>query len=137
MTDLYIMELPEHIVNKIMLYVSHPVADLFKQEFIWELEWFNDGTNNFYKAWRINNCDFNESEDEDYQEDICFVCNHRMTFEDYCEDFVCWNETCRRNPENQPERQYRSTIDDNSSDDELLRPRQTHYNSSDDDDDLI
>ena len=32
------MELPEHIVNKIMLYVSHPVADLFKQSFTWELD---------------------------------------------------------------------------------------------------
>ena len=33
MTSVYIMELPEHIVNKIMLYNSHPVADCFKNEF--------------------------------------------------------------------------------------------------------
>ena len=94
------MELPEHIVNKIMLYVSHPVADLFKQSFSWELQWFNEDGNNFYKAWRINTFGFIESEDENDYEDICYVCNCRMIYEDYCEDFVCWNETCRRNPEN-------------------------------------
>ena len=26
-------KIPEHIIDKIMLYNSHPVADLFKQEF--------------------------------------------------------------------------------------------------------
>ena len=32
------MNLPEHIINKIMLYVSHPVADLFKKEMKTTLE---------------------------------------------------------------------------------------------------
>jgi hypothetical protein len=122
------MELPEHIISKIMSYNSHPVADLFKQSFSWELQWLNEDGTNFYKAWRINSFKFIESEDENYGEDICDVCNCRMVFEDYCEDFVCWNETCRRNPENQPTRQYHSTIDDNSSDDDdELRPRQNNF----------
>ena len=34
----YLEMLPEHIVNKIILYNSHPVADLFKQELEEELE---------------------------------------------------------------------------------------------------
>jgi hypothetical protein len=25
------MEMPEHIINKIMLYLSHPIADLFNE----------------------------------------------------------------------------------------------------------
>ena len=29
----YLEILPENVVNKIMLYNSHPVADLFKKEF--------------------------------------------------------------------------------------------------------
>ena len=33
------MELPEHIVNKIMLYVSHPVADLLKE---YKERWYKD-----------------------------------------------------------------------------------------------
>ena len=104
------MVIPEEIFNKVMLYNSHPVADLFKQSFTWELNWFNDYGNNFYKVWRISNCDFNESED------ICYLCNTIMIYEDYCEDFVCWNEACRRHPENRLPIQYRSTTDD--SDDE-------------------
>lgn len=63
------MELPEHIVNKIMLYVSHPVADLFKRSFTWELHLLKEDRSNFFQAWRINNCDFNESEDEDDDDD--------------------------------------------------------------------
>ena len=116
------------------------MADLFKKSFEWELDWFNEEGNNFYKAWRINNCDSNESEDEDYQEDICWACNRRMIFEDYCEDFVCWNETCPRNPENRPtfddrrNPENRQTSDD-SSDDEALRPRQVRQNEFYDDDD--
>ena len=31
------MELPEHLVNKIMLYFSHPVADLFKNHLCYEI----------------------------------------------------------------------------------------------------
>ena len=48
MTSLYIMELPEH---KIMLYVSHPVADLFKQSFTRELDLIKEDRNNLLQAW--------------------------------------------------------------------------------------
>ena len=33
-------KIPEHIVDKIMLYNSHPVADLFKQEFNEQLNFY-------------------------------------------------------------------------------------------------
>ena len=42
----YLEILPENVVNKIMLYNSHPVADLFKNEFEDDLDFH---FNHFYK----------------------------------------------------------------------------------------
>ena len=35
MALIYIMELPEHIINKIMLYNIHPVAELLESDSFW------------------------------------------------------------------------------------------------------
>ena len=55
------MHIPEHIINELMMYVSHPVADLFKQEYEIELftrnhfDEFNDFYRySFYNIWKRN-----------------------------------------------------------------------------------
>ena len=54
-----IPELPEHIINELMLYVSHPVADLFKQEYDIEIFTINHYVEfnefyrySFYNIWK-------------------------------------------------------------------------------------
>ena len=39
------MELPEHIISKIMLYNSHPIADLLKE---YKEEWYYDYRERYY-----------------------------------------------------------------------------------------
>ena len=83
------MELPEHLVNKIMLYVSHPVADLFKRSFSLELDLLKEDRSNVFQAWRHNNKRYDD-EDDDYDFRVCEVCADVLLPEstsDCC--FVC------------------------------------------------
>ena len=88
MTWLYIMELPEH---KIMLYVAHPVADLFKQSFTRELDFVEEDRSNVFQARWVNNTSYNESDDE-YWDEICYGCDTRIKYEGYCRVVICCNE---------------------------------------------
>ena len=84
--------LPEHIINKIMLYISHPLADLFKQseaykDYNQECSWLSGEPQSFSDYYFLlysinNNCDCCAKPWRDCQ---CWCCD-------------CWKEypTCRR-----------------------------------------
>ena len=117
--DKLFYDLPENLQDKIIRMNPHPLVGIFEtgyyENFILKLRHLRDVNILWYRVERNKlNCYQNYIDDDD----ICDVCNSKMIYEDYCENFVCWNEMCRRNPDNQPERiyQYRS-IDDSSDDD--------------------
>jgi hypothetical protein len=85
MTSIYIMELPEH---KIMLYVSHPVADLFKQPFTRDkIRWKKLEAACFKRGESIIGVIMDVC-----WEEICYGCDTRMEYEGYYRVFICCNE---------------------------------------------
>jgi len=68
------MNIPEIIFNKIMLYNSHPVADVFKNEFydiLHRTTYYDDDSGDiFYHMWQIHRAELsNENDDGDDEND--------------------------------------------------------------------
>ena len=80
------VELPENIISKIMLYNSHPVADLFKQELEEVILCFDNEENTFVKVWQS----FKHDDDEDTDDfKVCGICAAILPEgdeEEYCFD---------------------------------------------------